>query len=190
MHLLNFHKKHAVSPIIATVILIALVLAASTVVAVIFMNINVVNLSSYLGGGTSTKKAVSFSIYIWNITDSDGDGENDTIEFYLSLSPDSPDIYVSDADVLLPTGKTLDQFAPWYLDSLTQEWNEEVYGFAVSAGTINATFTIKCSDLSNNNAELESGQGYYLLINYNYIVEEGNRVRITSETFQTVLFYS
>lgn len=190
MHLFNFHKKRAVSPVIATIILVALVLAASTVVAVIVLNIDVVNIGSYMGAGTSSKKTVSFSIYVWNVSDSDGDGLNDTIDFYLNLSADSPDIYVSDVDVLLPTGMTLDQVSPWYLDSTTQGWNDEVYGFAVSAGTINATFTVKCSDLTNNNAELNSGQGYYLLINYNYLVEEDNRVRITSEIFQTVLLYS
>ena len=177
-------SKRAVSPIVATVLLIALVSAASGIAAYIILNINEINLPQLTGEKSKPQKVI-ISFYLSVINDTDSDGYYDTISFKLNLDLDSPTIYVQDVDVVLLTGQTLDDYAPWLITTSSQNWNDEMAGYVVPAGIINATFTVQNSNLSSNKAELLSGQSFHLIITYYYQVETGYRVTTNVGFYET-----
>jgi len=184
MKRINLLSRRAISPIVATVLLIALVSAASSIAAYIILNINETKLP-FLEQHQSVNQTVALSFSLDIINDTDSDGRYDFISFKLSLNIDSPIIYVRDVDIVLKTGQTLDNYCPWMITTSTQNWNEEMGGHVISSGTINATFTIQTTDLSNNNAELIPGQQFYLLISYYFQVETGYRTRTTIGFYET-----
>lgn len=180
----NLRKsKRAVSTVIATVIIIALVVAASAIVGLVILNIDVVDLP--WGNEEIITKDVSLSITLISYNDTDIDSFYDTIVFYVSSDIDSPSIYVNDIDIILPTGITLDTVNPWVIATTPLSWNIEFQGFSLPYGTINATFEIQASNLDINDGELANDESFYIIINYTYISELGPRVEVLTSFYQS-----
>ena len=181
-------SKKGVSEVLASVIIISLVLAATALVSVILTNVNVVDLFGYLT--TPEPKKVSLRMDVLVLNDTDLDSRIDTVILYLSLDVDSPSIYIFDVDVQLPTGKVLDDISPWSIVSTTQVWNNEFDGYTITYGYINASFTIQVNDLSQNKAEITSGSAFSLVFQYTYISDLGGQVRTISDNYVSSLLFA
>ncbi len=182
----NLRKsKRGVSEVLATVIIISLVLAAAALVSAVLTNVHVVDLFGY--SVVPHPKNVKLSMAVVTINDTDLDSRIDTVVVQLSLDVDSPSIYVQEVDVQLPTGKTMDDIAPWSIVTTSQSWNREFNGFTILNGHINATFTIQINDFSKNNAELISGSSFYLVFYYTYLSDLGGKVLTISDSFESPL---
>lgn len=177
-------SRRAISEVLATVIIIALVIGAGGIVAVILTTVNVVDLPGYFQ--TPESKEVNLSLSIVNVSDSNFDGFNDTIELYISLDAESPTIYVRDIDLLLPTGNTLDEISPWIINETTQTLNETL-GYYVHYGTINSTFIIHVSDFYEIDAQIQSGSSLYIVIEYVYYAQGGSRIERMTSYYQSSL---
>jgi len=177
-------SRRAISEILATVIIIALVLGAGGIVAAILINVNPVNLPGYFQ--TPEPREVILSLSIENITDSNFDGFYDTLELFISLDAESPTIYIKDIDLLLPTGNSLDEISPWIIDESSQILNETL-GYYVHYGTINSTFIIQLSDLDRVDAAIQNGSSLYIIIEYVYYVQGGSRIERMTSFFQSSL---
>jgi hypothetical protein len=178
-------STRGVSEVIATVMIISLVVAASAIAAAVLINVDVVDLFGYLE--RPQEKEVAITIDILTINDTDFDGKSDTMIFHLSLDANSPNIYIQDFDILLPTGHLLDDFNPWLIDSTSQLWNEEFSGFTLQYGYINASFTIQVENLNVNEGEISTGSSFYLVIDYSYLSELGGKLRKISDYYQSSL---
>ncbi len=178
-------STRGVSEVVATVLIISLVIAASGIAAGVLLNVDVVDLFGYLD--TPQEKVVKITLDILTINDTDLDGSSDTIIFYLSNDAESPTIYIQDFDILLPTGQPLDDLNPWLIDSTSQLWNEEFSGFTLQYGFINASFTIQVDSLNLNDGEISSGASFYIIIDYAYLSELGGKLRKISAFHQSSL---
>jgi hypothetical protein len=178
-------SRRGVSEVLATVIIIILVTAAASVVAIILVNVDVQELPG--GTGEATSKNVKVAVDLVDYNDSDEDSLFDTMTLYVSLDVDSPNIFVKDFDLLLPSGFTIDDTVAWIISDTSQFWNSELYGYTVTYGTINATFILDIDDLSINQGEIESGDSLYIVVYYSYLTEIGQRIDIMSSFFQTDL---
>jgi hypothetical protein len=181
----NFIKsRRAVSEVLATVIIIALVIGAGGIAAIILTNINVVDLPGYFQ--TTEPKDVNLSLNVVNISDINFNGLYDTIELFISLDAESPTIYIRDIDLLLPTGNSLDEISPWVIDETSQTLNETL-GYYVHYGTINSTFIVQISDMGRIDAEVQTGSSLYFIIEYIYYAQGGSRIERMASTFQSSL---
>ena len=178
-------SRRGVSEVLATVIIIILVTAATSITAIILVNVDVQELPG--GTGDATTKKVIITVDLIDYNDSDGDSLFDTMTLYISSSVDSPNIFIKDFDLLLPTGYTIDDTVAWIISDTSQYWNSELYGYAVTYGTINATFIVDIEDLALNQGEIESGDSLYIVVNYSYLTEIGQRIDILTSFYQTNL---
>lgn len=184
-----FHQlkrsKRGISEVLASVIIIALVVGASAIVGLILINVEPADLP--WGSEETGTRNVEITLNITGFGDVDNDTLFDQVSMYLSLSLDSPDIYVQDIDLLLPTGHTLDEIAPWTVESTSQLWLSDFSGFYVENGTLFAEFTVFSSDLTLDSSELEEGDFAYLVINYIYIADLGAKLTTISDYYQSSL---
>ena len=183
----NLRKsRRGVSEVLATVIIIVLVTAAASITAAVLLNVNVINLPGSTGT-TPTSKEVTLSIYIVSYNDTDFDNLYDTMVIYISSDLDSPNIFVRDIDLLLPTGQTVDDLVPWIISDTSQGWNSEYNGYNVPLGTINATFVLDVNNLSVNQAEINKGESFYIVVYYTYVTEIGPRFETITDFRQSKL---
>ncbi|MBY8999736.1 MAG: hypothetical protein KGD64_02370 [Candidatus Heimdallarchaeota archaeon] len=182
----NLRKsRRGISPVLAAVMLISLVVAASAIVGVLIMNIDVVDLP--WEDEEISAKEVHLTLTLMGNEDTDLDTLFDKISLFLSLDVDSPTIYVNDIDLILTTGQTVDAINPWIISVTSQTWNDGLYGYSVPYGTINSSFDIQASDLSINAGELESGSFIYIIINYSYLSDLSARITTISSFYQSPL---
>lgn len=174
-------SKRAVSEILASVIIISLVIAATAIVSTILTNINVVDLFGYLV--EPEPKEVRITLDVLSINDTNLDSLSDTIILHLSLNVDSPNIYIHDVDLQLSTGSILDEITPWSIVSTSQAWSDEFSGYIVVSGYINASFTVQINDLTSTKAELSSGQVFNLIFYYIYLSDLGGKVSSISSYY-------
>ncbi len=179
-------KHRAVSPVIGTVLMIALVLGASAFVAIFIGHFTI---PDYTTEVKPTALNVELSINNYNLSDSNADGYNDTLLIDLSLGSDSPTIYVTDVDILLPTGDLLDWISPWFINGTTSVWSKQYNGYVVIYGSTNVIFNVSCSNLSETSAQLASGQLFYYLINYHYISSVNGYITTVSAQYQSELLF-
>ena len=177
-------SRRAVSEVLATVIIIALVIGAGGIVAAILTTVNVVDLPGYFQ--TPEPKEVNLTLNVVNISDLNFNDLYDTIELYVSLDAESPTIYIRDIDLLLPTGNTLDEVSPWIINETTATLNETL-GYYVHYGTINSTFIIQISDMSRIDAEIQTGSSLYFIIEYVYYAQGGSRIEKIASIYQSSL---
>ena len=184
-----FHKlrksSRGASEILATVMIISIVVAASAIVAVVLTNVDVVDLFGYLG--SPEPKEVKITLDIVVINDTDYDSLSDTIILLLSLDVDSPTIYIQDIDIQLPTGQTIDDIEPWFITETSQLWNHEFVGYTVPYGHINASFTIQINNLGRNEGELNSGLSFYITFYYTYVSDLGGKLLTISSNTKSPL---
>ncbi|MCE7743426.1 MAG: hypothetical protein GOP50_13325 [Candidatus Heimdallarchaeota archaeon] len=178
-------SRRAVSEVLATVIIISLVLAATALVSAILTNVNIADLFGYLA--VPETKEVTLTMDVIVINDTDLDSLTDTVIVYLSLDVDSPSIYVYDVDLQLPTGDTLDDITPWSILATSQSWNTEFNGYTILYGHINASFTIQINDFVQDDAELSSGTSFSLIFHYTYISDLGGQIRTMSDYYVSSL---
>ena len=76
-------SRRGVSEVLATVIIMSLVLAATALVSVIFTNVNVVDLFGI--SIVPETKEVNLSMVVQVINDTDGDSRTDTVIVFMSL---------------------------------------------------------------------------------------------------------
>ena len=180
-------SKRGVSEVLAVVIILGLVLAASGIVAVVLLNVDDINFPGSVD--TTTKfETVKLSIELISKNDTDLDTFYDTLTLSISLDVDSPSIYVKDIDLLLPTGNSLDDIIPWVIVSSTQTWYEEIKGFAIPYGSINCSFILEPKTLSQTEGEIENGSSLYFVIFYSYLSQTGSRIDTVSGFYQSSLF--
>ncbi|NPD89808.1 MAG: hypothetical protein HGN29_13935 [Asgard group archaeon] len=179
-------SRRGVSEVLATVIIIVLVVAAASITAVILVNVDVVTLPGSTGT-TTTSKNVTLTIYIESYNDTDFDNLYDTMVIYLSSDVDSPNIFVRDIDLLLPTGQTIDDLVPWVISDTSQGWNSEYGGYNVPLGIINATFVLNINSLSINQGEIDKGESFYIVVYYTYVTEVGPRFETVTDFRQSKL---
>jgi len=178
--------RRGVSEVLATVIIISLVLAATAIVSVLFTNVNVVDLFGI--SIIPETKEVNLSMVVQVINDTDGDSRTDTVIVFMSLDLDSPSIYVQDVDIQLPTGETIDDIVPWSIVTTSQSWNNEFNGFTILYGNKNASFTIQINDFLRNDAELSPGTAFSLVFYYTYLSLVSGRELTLSDNFVSQLF--
>jgi len=178
-------NNRAVSPVIGTMLMISLVVAASVFVAIFVNNISVPAIE--IGEETPSLHSVKIDIVYFNITDTNANGLNDTIVVKFNLGLDSPTIYVQDFDILIPTGDLVDNTIPWVITDSNSSWNTDFYGYPVLNGSLNATFTVQCYDLSTTAGEIAPGYSFYYLIRYNYVSVQGNQLTLISDVYQSEL---
>ncbi len=179
------NSKKGVSEVLASVIIISLVIAATALVSTILTNVDIVDLFGYLD--TPKDKVVTIALDILTINDTDLDSLSDTVILLLSLDVDSPSIYVQDVDVQLPTGDTLDDITPWSILATSQIWNNEFNGYTIVYGHFNATFTVQINDMVQNEAELSSGTAFHLVFYYIYVSDLGGKIRTISSYYVSSL---
>jgi hypothetical protein len=179
-------SRRGVSEVLATVIIIILVTAAASIVAVILVNVEVLTLPGSTGS-TTTSKDVNLSIQIVSYNDTDFDSLYDTMVIYVSSDVNSPNIFVRDIDLLLPTGQTVDDYVPWIISDTSQGWNTEYDGYNIPLGTINATFVLDINSLSMNQGEMDQGESLYIVVYYTYITEVGPRIETITDFRQSSL---
>ena len=178
-------SKRGVSEVLATVIIISLVLAATALVSVILTNVNIVDLFGY--SVVPEAKVVNLTMDVQVINDTDLDSRTDTIIVFISLDVDSPSIYIQDVDVQLPTGDTVDDIVPWSIVTTSQSWNTEFQGYTIMYGHVNTSFTIQINDFLQNDAELVSGTSFSLVFYYTYISHLSGRVLTISDNYVSSL---
>ncbi|MHA1198342.1 MAG: hypothetical protein ACTSQF_03225 [Candidatus Heimdallarchaeaceae archaeon] len=178
-------SKKGVSEVLATVIIISLVLAATALVSAILTNVNIVDLFGYLAIPESKEVTLTMDVIV--INDTDLDSLTDTVIVQLSLDVDSPSIYIFDTDLQLPTGETLDDITPWSILGTSQSWNSEFNGYTIPHGHINASFTIQINDFVQNDAELSSGTSFSLIFHYSYISDLGGQIKTITDYFVSSL---
>jgi flagellin-like protein len=179
------NSKRGISEILASVIIIALVLAATALVSSLLTNVNIVDLFGY--SVVPEKKVVTLSMDVQLINDTDLDSRIDTVIVYMSLDVDSPSVYIQDVDVQLPIGDTVDDIYPWSIVGTTQSWNIEFKGFTILNGNFNASFTIQLNDFTQNNAELSSGTSFSLIFYYVYLSDLGGKILTVSDYYVSSL---
>jgi hypothetical protein len=179
-------SRRGVSEVLATVIIIILVTAAASITAIVLVNVDVVNLPGATGT-TTTSKEVSLTFYVESYNDTDSDNMYDIMVIYISSSVESPNIFVRDIDLLLPTGQTIDDAVPWIISDTSQGWNTEYNGYNIPLGTINATFVLSVSSLKTMQGEIEAGDSLYVVVYYSYITEVGPRIEIVTDFRQSKL---
>ena len=111
-------SRRGVSEVLATVIIIVLVTAATSVVAIILVNVDVQKLPG--GTGEAISKKVTMTVDLIDYNDSDGDSLFDTMTLYISSDVDSPNVFIKDIDLLLPTGYTIDDTVAWIISDTSQ----------------------------------------------------------------------
>ena len=178
-------SKKGVSEVLATVIIISLVLAATALVSAILTNVNIVDLFGYLAVPESKEVTLSMDVIV--INDTDLDSLTDTVIVQLSLDVESPNIYIYDTDIQLPTGDTLDDITPWSILTTSQSWNSEFNGYTIAHGHINASFTIQINDFVQNDAEISSGASFSLIFHYSYISDLGGQIKTITDYFVSSL---
>ena len=178
-------SKRAISDVLAVVLIISLVIAASAVVGIVILNIDVINLPGQTDDVTA--KDVTLTLAMISNEDTDLDTLFDKISIYLSLDLDSPSIYINDIDLILPTGHTIDYDNPWIILDTSQTWEDEFSGYAVPYGSINASFDIQASDLSMNIGELEADTFVYIIVNYTYLSNLGAKIQTLTSFYQSGL---
>ena len=109
--------RRGVSEVLATVIIISLVLAATALVSALLTNVNIVDLFGI--SVVPETKEVNLSMDVQLINSTDGDARTDTVIVFLSLDADSPNIYIQDADIQLPTEYSLQSIFP------AMKWDKE-----------------------------------------------------------------
>lgn len=179
-------STRAVSEVLAVIIILSLVIAASVIVGVVILNVDVIELPNYFEQPTTKKVLLTLSVESYN--DTDADLNYDELVIFISLDVNSPTVYIKDVDLLLPTGQTLDEITPWTIGYSSQIWNSEFEGFAVPFGTINSSFILQIDNLNQNNAEVKTGESLYIILRYLYVSQSGPRLDLVSSTFQSPLF--
>jgi hypothetical protein len=179
-------SKRAVSEVLATVIIVSLVLAATALVSALLTNVNVVDLFGY--SIVPETKEVNLTLDVQVINDTDLDSRTDTVIAFMSLDVDSPSVYIQDVDIQLPTGDTVDDITPWSIVTTTQSWNTEFNGYTIMNGHINASFTIQVNDFLQNEAELVTGTSFSLVFYYTYLSILSGKVLTISDYFVSTLF--
>ena len=174
-------SKRGVSEVLATVIIISLVLAATALVSAVLLNVDVVDLFGY--SIIPESKEVTLTMDVLVINDTDLDSRTDTVIVQFSLDVDSPSIYVHDADIQLPTGETVDDIESWSIVTTSQSWNSEFNGYTILNGHINASFTIQINDFTQNDAELLPGAKFSLVFYYTYLSDLGGKVLVIADNF-------
>lgn len=183
--------RRGVSPIIATIMLLALTLGAAGIIAGVIFNINVIELPDYLESPSMTSQ-VNFTLIITGYADTDNDTLNDTISFHVNNDAFSPDIYIYDFDIMLPTGELVDETIPWVIVPNENNfwWNEylgqQVEGYMVGNGT-SAYFDVQCESFEGSIGELGFGESFYVIMNYRYLLQAGGRFAIENSFYQSSL---
>ncbi len=183
--------RRGVSPIIATVMLLALTLGAAGIIAGVIFNINVIELPDYLETPSMTSQ-VNFTFIITGFADTDNDTLNDTISFQINNDAFSPDIYIYDFDIMLPTGELVDETIPWvivlseYTFWVNEYLGQPVEGYKVENGTY-ADFDVQCENLEGSIGELGFGESFYIIMNYRYLLQAGGRYAIENSFYQSSL---
>lgn len=183
--------RRGVSPIIATVMLLALTLGAAGIIAGVIFNINVIELPDYLESPSITSQ-VNFTLIITGFADTDNDTLNDTISFHINNDAFSPDIYIYDFDIMLPTGELVDEIIPWVIVPhenniwFNEYLGRQVEGYRVENGT-SAYFDVQCENLEGSIGELGFGESFYVIMNYRYLLQAGGRFAIENSFYQSSL---
>jgi len=182
-----YKSRRGVSEVLAVVIILGLVLAGGAVAALVLLNVDDI---AFPGSVQATEpKTVQLSAEIISMEDTDLDGFYDKVTLNLTLFIGSPSIYIHDVDLVLPTGQTLDEVAPWSVSS-HQFWNEGYNGFAMTPSTTEpdiALFIAETSDLDQNESEIKVGSSIYFVIHYFYIQSIGSRESLITAFFQSPL---
>ena len=180
-------SRRGISEVLAVVIILGLVLAASALVGIVLLNVDDI---AFPGSVKATEpKIVQFSVEIISMDDKDNDSYYDEVIFNITLFVGSPSIYVHDVDVVLPTGQTLDEIAPWDVSS-DKFWNEDNYGYAMKPTTTKndtAEFTARTSNLDKNESEIQIDTSVYFVIHYFYTQSLGSRESLISAFYQSPL---
>lgn len=180
-------SRRGISEVLAVVIILGLVLGASALVGIVLLNVDDI---AFPGSVQATEpKTVQLSAEIIDMEDTDLDGFYDTVTLNLTLYVGSPSIYIHDIDMVLPTGQTLDEVAPWVTFS-NQFWNEGYNGYAMTPSTNEsdiASFITKTSDLDQDESELVVGSSIYFVINYFYVQSIGSRESLITDFYQSPL---
>ncbi|MHA1667642.1 MAG: hypothetical protein ACTSUR_03200 [Candidatus Heimdallarchaeaceae archaeon] len=182
----KFHSSsRAVSEVLAAIIILALVIASSVIVGVVLLNVDVIKLPGFFESPTTQK--VHISLVINEINDTDEDSKFDELTLFISLSTDSPSIYLNDIDLLLPTGETIDDTVPWIISYTSQLWNSEFNGYAIPLGTINSTFIITPENTISDEGEITTGSSLYIVVRYTYVIQSGSRLEQNFAIYETPL---
>lgn len=180
-------SRRGISEVLAVVIILGLVLGASALVGIVLLNVDDI---AFPGSVQATEpKTVQLSAEIIDMEDTDLDGFYDTVTLNLTLYVGSPSIYIHDIDMVLPTGQTLDEVAPWVTFS-NQFWNEGYNGYAMTPSTNEsdiASFITETSDLDQDESELVVGSSIYFVINYFYVQSIGSRESLITDFYQSPL---
>jgi len=180
-------SKRGISEVLAVVIILGLVLGSSALVAVVLLNVDDI---AFPGSVQATEpKIVQLSAEIIDMEDRDLDGFYDAVTLNLTLYVGSPSIYINDIDMVLPTGQTLDEVAPWITFS-SQFWNEGYNGYVMTPSTTEpeiVSFTTETSDLDQDDSELVIGSSIYFVINYFFVQSIGSRESLISDFYQSSL---
>ena len=180
-------SRRGISEVLAVVIILGLVLGASALVGIVLLNVDDI---AFPGSVQATEpKTVQLSAEIIDMEDTDLDGFYDTVTLNLTLYVGSPSIYIHDIDMVLPTGQTLDEVAPWITFS-NQFWNEGYNGYAMTPSTNEsdiASFITETSDLDQDESELVVGSSIYFVINYFYVQSIGSRESLITDFYQSPL---
>ena len=180
-------SRRGISEVLAVVIILGLVLGASALVGIVLLNVDDI---AFPGSVQATEpKTVQLSAEIIDMEDTDLDGFYDTVTLNLTLYVGSPSIYIHDIDMVLPTGQTLDEVAPWVTFS-NQFWNEGYNGYAMTPSTNEsdiASFITKTSDMDQDESELVVGSSIYIVINYFYVQSIGSRESLITDFYQSPL---
>ena len=180
-------SRRGISEVLAVVIILGLVLAGGAIAAVVLLNVD--NVSFPGSVQISEPKTVLLSSEVVSMEDTDLDGFYDKVTLNLTLFAGSPTIYVHDVDVVLPTGKALDEAAPWGVSS-QQFWNEGYNGYSLTGSASEnetAEFIAETGDLNQDESEIVVGTSVYFVIHYFYVQSIGSRESLITAFFQSPL---
>ncbi len=183
--------RRGVSPIIATIMLLALTLGAAGMIAGVIFNINVIELPDYLESPFMTSQVNFTSDFTF--ADTDNDTLIDTIIFHIINDAFSSNISIYDFDIMLPTGELVDEIIPWVIvyHSENAIWYNEylgqpMEGYLVKSG-VSAYFNVTCENLEGSIGELGLGESFYVIMNYRYLLQAGGRFAIENSFYQSSL---
>ncbi len=162
-------KRRAISPILSVLLILTLVIVGSSIVGILFLNVDIIDLQESTSVGGSSIILTIEDEYELVLYD-ESLGLYDQINFSLSLSGDTT-IYIYDIDILLPTGKILDTITPWSVkpkDENQQLWNDYYGGYTLKDTLVPVEFFGKCEDPTKEKGLLSEGQSFYLLVYYIY----------------------
>ncbi len=189
-------SKRAVSPVISSMLLIALIVAAGVSIMVVLDNANTVptvetndDALNIFGGLPSDELNISISLLKSSIDLSIYQSENKkyytslsvTIDYY-GMNSDPVFIYIADIDVFV-YGEKLDEISPWIIDStaitgaeIQFDNNGDIAGYRQTINST-ATYIVNLSDKDIKNARI------FYETSFSYRAKIGTEIDATSGRF-------